>query len=107
MNNDNTFLSGRVESVGHIIKKGALDLEPFLPTLSTSQRRVFTLGMSSILDMYDQSENRQLQRLFTPNEQVELKEMYGGLKTYSPTNTSSMSPELLLHWELCIVKTRR
>ncbi|KAF9167272.1 hypothetical protein BGX21_000150 [Mortierella sp. AD011] len=100
---DQVFVQGRTESVGHIIKKAAADLVPAADTLQQARRRLFTLGMSSILDLADLSPEGQLCTLFNKVQQEELKERYKYLNQLKLT-TSLIPDELNLHLEMTIVQ---
>ncbi|KAF9106652.1 hypothetical protein BGX27_009067 [Mortierella sp. AM989] len=98
-NVDKIYLESRVESVGHIIKKAAVEMIPTAESLSSARRRILALGLSSILDLTDLSEHGQLNTLFKEEERNGLKERFKNLKQYD-SESSYISEELDSHMEL-------
>ncbi|KAF9913897.1 hypothetical protein BX616_009371 [Lobosporangium transversale] len=98
-NVDQIYLRNGDKTVGHIIKKAAIELIPLSGDISSDQRRILTLGLSSILDLTDRSVKGQLKSLFKEEEQNEIMERFKHLKQYD-SNTSFVSEELDMHLEL-------
>ncbi|KAF9137897.1 hypothetical protein BGX21_007803, partial [Mortierella sp. AD011] len=81
-NTDKVYLRNRKETVGHIIKKAAIELVPTTESIYSAERRIMALGISSILDLIDLSNNGQLKTLFDEEEQDMLTEKYKYLQEY-------------------------
>ncbi|KAK4516296.1 uncharacterized protein ATC70_011266 [Mucor velutinosus] len=75
---DNFFVAGQDASVGTIIKKGAIDMHSKLllkQALTARQRKIMTNGLSSIVDLSDNSLASQ-RSLFTESEWSELQLLF-------------------------------
>ncbi|KAF9380165.1 hypothetical protein BGX21_002450 [Mortierella sp. AD011] len=101
-NTDEVYLGNRKETVGHIIKKAAVEPLPTMELTYSAERRIMALGMSSILDLIDLSDEGQLKTLFNEEEQDLLKEKYKYLQEYDP-QISYISDELRMHLDLLAI----
>ncbi|KAF9993072.1 hypothetical protein BGZ79_002324 [Entomortierella chlamydospora] len=98
--------STQIETVGQRIKEAALKLESTVTSPGFNgahDRKTFTLGASSILDLVDRSPESQLFQAFPDrDERDELLEMFSHLNVEN-TSTLPDPEELFAHWDACVV----
>ncbi|KAF8949945.1 hypothetical protein BGZ46_004834, partial [Entomortierella lignicola] len=101
---DGLFLKNDTETIGQRIKQRALDLEATVTSpefKGVHERRIFSLGASSILDLVDISPESQLFDVFPGNsDQDELMTMFAHLSVKRSINAPAPT-ELLTHWDIC------
>ncbi|KAF9910908.1 hypothetical protein BX616_010753 [Lobosporangium transversale] len=101
---DGLFLKKDTETIGQRIKQRALDLEATVTSpefKDVHERRIFSLGASSILDLVDMSNESQLFDVFpSKSDQDELMTMFAHLSMKRSINAPEPT-ELLTHWDIC------